>query len=227
MRVSLFALVALGLSSAALAQPPAAPTDDEKKTIDLVVKAGGKATIDARLAPEARVSAKFEAANNATLASLKKAAHLGALDVYDAAACTDVGFLALKQLPHLRKLTLGKSAMSVPAVAAIAQCKELRVLYVPNSGLTDSELAALKKLAFLEALDVSDNPLSDRAATAIKTMDRLQILYLNKTGLTDKGLADLKALDGLRALYVIGTKVTGEAAEKFADEMPNLRAVKR
>ncbi len=228
MRFSLFALFALGLSSVALAQPAdKKPTDDEKKSIDLVVKAGGKAEIDPRLPAEARVSAKFETATNATLTALKKAAHVGAVDAFDASACTDVGFVALKQLPHLRKLTLGKSAMSGPSVAALAQCKELRVLYVPGSGLNDTELATLKKLALLENLDVADNPITDRGMTSLKSLERLQVLYLAKTNITDTGLMELKSLDGLRALYVGGTKVTGPAAEKFADEMPNLRQVKR
>ena len=92
------------------------------------------------------------------LASLKKAPQIGALDVFDATRCTEAGFAALKQLPHLRKLTLGKSVMSGPSTTAIAQCKELRVLYLAGSGLSDSELATLKKLTFLESLDISDNP---------------------------------------------------------------------
>jgi hypothetical protein len=61
----------------------------------------------------------------------------------------------------------------------------------------------------------------------VKTLERLQALYLGKTSITDKGLMELKTLDGLRVLSVVSTKVTGEAAEKFADEMPNLRQVRR
>jgi hypothetical protein len=61
----------------------------------------------------------------------------------------------------------------------------------------------------------------------VKTLERLQALYLGKTGITDKSLPELKGLDGLKQLNVVGTKVTGDAAEKFADEMPNLRGVRR
>ncbi len=226
----------LGLISCALAGPanavPAmaadAPTADEQKSIDLVVRAGGKAAIDPKLPAEARVSAKFEAATDGTLAGLKKAPHVGAIDVFDATRCTEKGFAALKELPDLRKLTLGKSGMSLARVAAIGQCKELRSLYLAGAGLSDAELAGLKTLTLLEALDISDNPqVTDKGMAAVKTLERLQTLHLGKTGLTDKGLMELKGLDGLRSLNVVGTKVTGDAAEKFADEMPNLRTVRR
>jgi Leucine-rich repeat (LRR) protein len=228
-RFSLAAILTLGLTALALAQPTKiTPTEDEKKAMALVVQSGGKAELDPRLAPEARVSAKFESATDGVLAALKKAPQIGALDAFDATRCTDKGFAVLKDLPNLRKLTLGKSEMSTGRVAAIAQCKELRVLYLAGSGLTDVELVTLKKLTRLESLDISDNPyVTDKGMASIAALDRLQMLYLGKTGLTDKGLQELKVLDGLRSLNVVGTKVTGEAAEAFADEMPNLRAVRR
>ncbi len=229
MRFSLAVLLALATAILALAQPAnPAPTDAEKKAIDLITKAGGKAEIDPKLPAEARVSAKFESATDGVLVGLKKAPQVGALDVFDATACTQKGFVALKDLPHLRKLTLGKSEMSGQRAVALAQCKELRVLYVAGSGLSDTDLATLKKLTHLEALDASDNPqITDKGMASVKALDRLQVLYLGKTGITDKGLMELKALDGLRALNVVGTGVTAEAAEQFADEMPNLRAVRR
>ena len=234
MRFPLPAAFCLGLISCALigSTKPAtaadAPTAEEKKSIDLVVKAGGKAALDPKLPDAARVSAKFEAATDGTLAGLKKAPHVGALDVFDATRCTEKGFAALAEVPHLRNLTLGKSAMTPARVAAIGQCTELRWLYLAGAGLSDAELAALKPLTLLESLDISDNPqVTDKGMATVKTLERLQVLYLGKTGLTDKGLAELKGLDGLRTLNVVGTKVTGEAGEKFADEMPNLRVVRR
>ena len=228
-RFSLAAMFALGLTAVTLAQPAnKTPTDDEKKAIDLVVKSGGKAEIDPKLPAAARVSAKFDSATDAVLAGLKKAPQIGALDVFDATRCTDRGFTALKDLPNLRKLILGKSEMSMQRAAAIGQLKELRHLYLAGSGLTDAELVSLKKLTMLEFLDASDNPrVTDAGMATVRTLDRLQVLYLGKTGITDKGLMELKPLDGLHTLNVVGARVTGDAAEKFADEMPNLRAVRR
>jgi hypothetical protein len=94
-RLLLTPLLASALISSAPAQPAATVTADEKKAIDLVVRAGGKAEIDPRLPGAARVSAKFEAASDAVLLNLKKAPRLGALDVFDATRCTERGFAAL------------------------------------------------------------------------------------------------------------------------------------
>jgi len=226
-RFFLATLLASGLISAALAQP-ATPTDEEKKAIDLIVKVGGKAEIDTKLPDSARVSAKFEAVTDGVLANLKKAPQIGSLDIFDATRCTDKGFATLKEFPHLRRLLLGKSEMTLARVKSISECKELRRLYLAGSGLSDAELASLKPLAYLVWLDISDNPqITDKGMATIKTLERLQALYLGKTSITDKGLMELKGLDGLRTLNVVSTKVTGEAAEKFADEMPNLRQVRR
>lgn len=229
MRFALTPLLACALACAALAQPAdTTPTADEKKAIDLVTKAGGKATIDPTLPDSARVSVKFENLTDAALASLKKSPEVGALEAFDATRCTEKSFAAIKGLVNLRRLNFGKSNMTPAGVRAIAQCTELRRLYLASAGLSDAELATLKPLTHLVFLDISDNPqVTDRGMETVKTFERLQALYLGKTGITDKGLMELKELDGLRVLNVVTTKVTAEAADKFADEMPNLRQVRR
>lgn len=221
----LLALFPLGLMSLALAQPKAA---DESSATDAVVKAGGKAETDPKLPAEARVVAKFEAATDAALVALKKHPHIGAVEVFDATRCTEKGLNALKELPHLRRLVLSKSELTLSQAGAIAGCKELRDLRIPGAGLSDFELSSLKKLTLLEQLDLSENAqVTDKGMATVKTFERLRALYLAKTSITDKGLAELKGLDGLRTLFVGGTKVTADAAEKFADDMPNLRVVRR
>jgi hypothetical protein len=231
MRPSFAPLLALGLTAAAppaTAQPDPKPTPAEQKTIDLVTKTGGKAEIDPKLPAEARVAAAFETATDATLLNLKKAPQVGSLSVADAAKCTDRGFAALKDLPHLRKLVVGKSRMSGPVTGALGQCKQLRTLYLGDAGLSDQELIGLKKLTLLESLDISGNPqITDKGMVHLKALERLQALYLANTSITDKAFAELKSLDGLCALNVVGTKVTGDAADRFADDMPNLRTVRR
>lgn len=228
MRLLFTPLVALGFASALAAQPAPAPTADETKAIDFIVKAGGKADIDPTLAEGARVAAKFEAANDALLVALKKLPQVGSVDVFDATACTEKGLLALKELPHLRRLVLSKSGMTAARVTAVGQCAELRDLRLPNAGLSDAALAGLKPLARLEALDLSDNPrITDKGMASVQALERLRALYLSTTGITDAGLMELKPLDGLRTLYVSGTKVTADGAAAFTDEMPNLRAVRR
>lgn len=218
-------VLALACCAPALAQPDASA---EKAAIAAVEKAGGTATVSDKLPAAARVSAKFDRATDATFAALKKAHAIGAIDAFDATLCTDKGFAALKELPHLHKLALGKSNLSAACTKAIAECGQLRTLYVARSGLTDAELAPLKKLVLLEALDIGENPqITDKGMATVKELERLRTLELGRTAITDKGLFELQALDGLHKLSVFGTKVTDAAAMKFVDAMPNLRTIKR
>jgi hypothetical protein len=209
-----------------LAQDQATPAEQAAlRSVQLMKGAGG---LDPALAPAARVSVKFPAAGDAALITLAKHKEVGAIQVLDATACTAKGFAALKALPHLRKLVLNRSGVTDKELAEIAGCSQLRALVIPEAQVTDAGVAAVEKLTRLESLDLSDNPrLTDKAAAHVKTLLRLENLFLNKTGLTDKGLAELKTLEGLRDLTVAGTKVTAKAAEAFADEMPNLRVVRR
>jgi len=228
MRNALVLAQAFLLMSLALAAGGDSPSTAEERAIDAIAKAGGKAAIDPKLAPTARVEAEFDSATDATLIALAKQPQLGGLEILDATKCTAKGFAALKSLPHLRKLVLAKSNPKAAGARAIAQCKELRHLGLVESGLTDLELPLLKDLTKLEHLALSNNPkITDRGMATIQKFERLQALYLANTALTDKGLAELKGLDGLRTLNVVNTKVTAEAAEQFVDEMPNLRGIRR
>lgn len=222
MRLALAFALALG---SAAGQPP---TADEQKSVAVVARAGGTAEIDPKLPAAARVSAKFEKLTDSALLALKAAPHVGALDAFDATACTAKGYAALKELPHLRKLALGSSNLTATSAAHLAECGQLRTLYIARSGLNDVEIVPLKKLVLLEALDLSENPkVTDAGMETVKALERLRALDLAKTGITDKGLAELKGLDGLRNLSVGGTKVTADAAERFVDQMPNLRTIRR
>jgi len=224
-----FALTAVfGLVLAVRVAADDKPSADEQKTIDVVEKAGGKATIDTNLAAEARVAAKFDAITDATLLALKKLPQVGAIEAFDASRCTIKGFAGLMDLPHLHTLVLGKSALTPAAANAIGQCKELRHLGLVEAGLNDAGLASLKNLSLLHYLSLSGNPkITDKGMQTVKGFERLQVLYLSNTSIGDMGLAELKVLDGLRTLNVGNTKVTAEAADKFADDMPNLRTVRR
>jgi hypothetical protein len=222
-----FALM-LALAGAMAAVADEKPTAEEQAAINSLSKSGGKGSLDPRLPAEARVLAKFDAVSDAVLKGLKKYPQIGGVDTFDASTCTDKGFSALKELPHLHKLVLGKAKLTPAGVAAIGQCKELRYLALVNSGLTDNGLTSLNKLTMLEHLTLSENPkITDQGMITVKGFDRLQVLYLSKTSITDGGLMHLKVLDGLRTLSVGETKVTAEAAEKFAEDMPNLRSVRR
>jgi Leucine-rich repeat (LRR) protein len=225
MRLAVPPLAALILVTAAAAQPP---TAGEQAALKAAMGLKGQPGLDPTLAPAARVSVKFAAAGDATLLAMAKHKDVGEIQILDATACTARGFAALKALPNLRRLKLNRSGVTDKELAEIVTLKELRVLVIPEAQITDKGAAELEKLTRLETLDLSDNPrLTDKAMSHVKTLLRLENLYLNKIGLTDKGLMELKPLEALRDMTVAGSKVTAKAAEAFAEEMPNLRQVRR
>ena len=225
MRIAFTLVILLGATAIRAADTP---TADEKKTIDALARLGGKATIDGNLHKDARVAVKFEALTDLTFAAVKKHPSVGAISAFDGTRCTEKTYAALKDLPHLRKFVLSKSSQTAKTVAHVGECAELRVLALPAGGLADAELAGIAKLTYLESLDISENPqLTDKAMATVKGLERLELLYLSNTGVSDKGLFELKPLEGLRTVNATNTKVTADGAMKFADEMPNLRVVRR
>lgn len=201
---------------------------DEKAALAALNGPGIRATIDPDLPKDARVAVKFETAGDGTFAVLKKYRSIGSIHALDGTRCTATGFATLAELPNLRRLVLNSSGVSDKELEAIAKCKALRELIIPASATTDAGLVHLLKMPRLESLDISENPrITDAGMKQVAQLERLEHLYLGKTSITDKGLFELKPLEGLRNLHVAGTKVTDKGAEKFAEEMPNLRVVRR
>jgi hypothetical protein len=204
------------------------PTPEEQKVIDAVGKLGGRGMISTDQHKEARVLVKIKEINDGTIAKLKAYPQIGGIETFDSRQCTEKGFTTLADFPHLWQLKIGQNRLTDKTLAVIVECKELRLFFAEQGQVTDSGLANLKKLTRLEALDLSGNrAITDAGMVHIKALERLEILYLGDTQLTDKGLFELSGLEGLRTLNVAKTKVTADAAMKFVDLMPNLRAVRR
>ncbi len=201
---------------------------DADAALKTIQKLGGKGEREDTLPAQAPLAARFDAATDTTLLQLSRQPSIGALQIADARLCTIKGWAALKNWPHLRRLTVEKCVLTPQATALIGQCQELRHLALIEANLTDAAVANLKGLTRLEHLSLNNNPrLTDASIKTIAELERLRVLYLANTAITDKGLWGLKGLDGLRTLNVVNTRVSAEAAERFADEMPNLRAVQR
>lgn len=204
------------------------PSAEEARTMEALRRMGGEVEIDEDLPSEARIAVRFRAMNAMQFAGLKKWPQVGSLTTGDVRLVPDSAFSHLADLPHLRKLTLSQSSATNATAGKLAECKELRLLYVGGARLGDAGLAALKKLPKLEILDVSNNPaITDAGLVHLAEMPRLEQLYLGGTAITDRGLQHLKPLEGLTRLHVTNTRITTPAAEQFEREMPNLRQVRR
>ena len=211
-------LVALSFASFIRAAPPASKADSvEDKAIALAEQLGGSAKVDEKLDEIARVAVKLPTANDAALRRLCKMPSVGAVEIFDATKCTDVGFASLKELPDLQKLVLGKCPLNEKQAAAIGTLRSLNVLFLGESKLGDAAFEGFKKLVNLKLLDVSDSRLTDRSAEVLLGMKKLEELNLSKTKFADDGVKALKALENLKLLKLNQTNVTRKGIDAIEE----------
>ncbi|MED6335262.1 MAG: hypothetical protein VYE81_07660 [Planctomycetota bacterium] len=111
---------------------------------------------------------------------------------------SDAVLALLVQVPEIRELRLGRTAVGDSALIHVGALEQLERLYLEKTAVTDAGLAHL---------------------------DGLQALvYLNLygTAVGDEGLAHLAGLANLRKLFVWETKVTEEGAAQLSASLPSL-----
>ncbi len=206
-RLSLLTLAML-LSGATSARAANEPDESEARAIALALALGGTAKVDEKLDEIARVAVKLPAASDAALLRLCKMPSVGSLEIFDATKCGEAGFAALKELPDLQTLSLGKCPLTDKSATALGTLRTLNALYIGESKLTDTTFAHFKKLVNLKVLDISDSALTDKSATVLVGFKKLEELNLSKTKFADAGVVALKELEKLRLLKLNQSNAT-------------------
>jgi Leucine-rich repeat (LRR) protein len=196
------------------------PTPEEEEVIAAVIKLGGKAVLDEKLEPIARVDVTLATATDATLVSLSKLPNVGAITIADATRCTEPGFEVLRELPDLQKLILRRSAVTDRSAAAITAIRPLQELYLGESRITDAGLAGLKGHKHLRVLDLYQTAVTDKSVAILATVSKLEDLNLSGTKVTDKGLDSLAELKNLKLIRLHGTGVTRAGVSKLEAALP-------
>lgn len=107
------------------------------------------------------------------------------------------------------------------AIAALAAFPELERLYL--SAVTDDQLAKLT-LRNLKVLELSDTAVTDEGIEHLRRLEKLESLDLARTAVTGRGFEALDALKNLRSINLDHTPVT-DAAIGFLAELPHLAEV--
>ncbi|HXE54185.1 MAG TPA: c-type cytochrome domain-containing protein, partial [Tepidisphaeraceae bacterium] len=98
--------------------------------------------------------------------------------------------------------------------------KQLAVLNLARTKVTDDGLKALESLPNLRKLHLENTKVTDAGLTHVKGLSNLEYLNLYGTQVTDAGLADLDGLKNLKALYLWQTKVTPAGVAKLQQALP-------
>lgn len=195
---------------------------DMAETEAAVVKLGGTAKEDKSLDEMARVSVTLSSATDAVVFQLAKLPEVGAIRIDDATKVTEKGLAALKELPDLQRLQLGRCPLTPAEAAALGTLRTLDTLHIGSSGLTDTGLAAMKKLVNLKSLDLLDAPVTDKAVATLVLFKQLEELSLAGTKITDKGVPELAPLEKLKTLKLQNTTVTRKGIDAIEKSLPKL-----
>jgi hypothetical protein len=168
---------------------------------------------------------RIEAAAPPTAAdweSLRGLAGLRVL-VLDGGVAGDPEAELLATLPDIERLVLRQSPLSDAGFAALACCRSLADLNVPQAVCTGGGIEQLAALPELRSLRLGGPRLAGpEVARAIATLPALRSLHLIDVAIGDEGLDALAELATLRNLYLDGAGVSDAAWERYFDRRPGV-----
>jgi hypothetical protein len=129
------------------------------------------------------------------------------------------------QLTNLKKIFTDQSVVSGITDASLAyllkDMKNLEVLYIGNTLVTDAGLVHLKDLKNLIGLSLVNTGVTDAGLTHLKDLINLQDINLENTKVTDKALIYLKGFKKLKYIMIDNTKITDAGAAELRKSFPN------
>jgi len=168
-------------------------------------------------------------------------AKLGALTtlLIDGTNVTDKGVIQVAKVESLKLLEPGKKKITDNLVAALVEAgrlhilaqartlkgradddKEINILILPGTPVTDKGLEHIAKLGGLTGLHLNATAVTDKGMEHVGKIPTLITLELAQTGITDAGLEHLAKLSKLYTLDLTKTKVTNPAVLKFRKAVP-------
>ncbi len=127
---------------------------------------------------------------------------------------TSAGLKTLANVKNLTKLRL--DATRVHELDALANRKNLLILKLSNTSITDAQLKQIAGLTKLVILDLSGTKITDAGLKELANFKDLRSLDLEKTAITDLGVKEIVRLKTLKRLYLERTNVTSAAIKDLA-----------
>jgi len=119
----------------------------------------------------------------------------------------------------LRDLTIvrldGGKAITDAALAHLANCEQLRVLYLEDGNLTDRGIEGIGQHSKLEELWLCNTQITDAALDYLIELPVLRVLDIRGTVISDEGLKRIAAMPNLRMLYLDSATVTDSGIQSL------------
>jgi hypothetical protein len=129
----------------------------------------------------------------------------------------------LATLPDIERLVLRQSPLSDAGFLALAGCRSLADLNVPQAACTAAGIERLVSLPDLKSLRLGGPTLQGpEVARAIARLPGLRSLHLIDVAIGDEGLDALAELATLRNLYLDGAGVSDAAWGRYFEKRPGV-----
>jgi len=129
----------------------------------------------------------------------------------------------LATLPDIERLVLRESPLSDAGFRAIARCRKLAHLNVPQAACTAEGVRALRAVPTLRSLRLGGPNLTGReVGEAVAKLESLESLHLIDVAIGDAGLDAIAGLPRLRTLYLDGAGVSDEAWSGYFQRNPDV-----
>ena len=114
------------------------------------------------------------------------------------------------------KVSLRHASLGERDLLRMSCLKDLEILYLHGTQVTDAGIRHLEGLTKLEQLDLSNTKISDAGLEHLRQLANLQSLDISDTQLTDAGLQHLTCLSGLELLDLSNTDVSDAGMEHLS-----------
>ncbi len=134
---------------------------------------------------------------------------------------TDDALAVFRPCTGLKLVVLaGAPNVGDAGVAHFRQCKDVNVLVLSKTKVTDAGMAFLDDFANLNQVNFNDTLVGDATVARLKKSKALTMVQLDRTKLTDSGLAVLATCPNLQEVLVRGTAVTPAGIAAFRTKRP-------
>lgn len=159
-----------------------------------------------------------------TVGGLKKLRELSLHEPLPKKKITDEGVKSLSGLKNLEILELESTGVTDQCLATIGNLSTLTHLNVSNTKIAGSGMKHLLKLKNLKTLRLIQTPLGDEGVQEIARIDSLRNLSIASTNVTDVGLKEIAAMSGLEYLFIgRNTRATEKGITELRKALPKCK----
>jgi hypothetical protein len=108
-------------------------------------------------------------------------------------------------------------------VAALLPLREVRVLCIGHSAVTDRSLVSIGRFTQLESLGIQYTGISNVGLCELRPLRHLMVLDLSGTQVSDECIPHLHKIQSLKFIYIGWTRISADGRRKLLADLPHCR----